>query len=180
MKCHLSSAYGCGNVLEPSPQIPALLPAQPTKSNGSNQHVILIPPVTGGTHTHTHTHTQTHTHTCSTQYSTIQKVGARGVFARSWQSSDPAAQTRTRHAHTQHTDRKHSATGAQGSLQPGFNQVIPLHQRAPLCDVSLTSLLKGVSRCTKGPVAQYTQHKGTRTHARTPCRPGLLPRLLLW
>ena len=39
-----------------------------------------------------------------------------------------------------HTDRTHSATGARGSLQPGFNQVIPLHQRAPWCDVSLTSL----------------------------------------
>jgi hypothetical protein len=40
----------------------------------------------------------------------------------------------------QHTDRTHSATGARGSLQPGFNQLIPLHQRAPWCDVSLTSL----------------------------------------
>ena len=38
----------------------------------------------------------------------------------------------------QHTDRTHSATRARGSLQPGFNQVIPLHQRAPWCDVSLT------------------------------------------
>ena len=40
----------------------------------------------------------------------------------------------------QHTHRTHSATGARGSLQPGFTQVIPLHQRAPWCDVSLTLL----------------------------------------
>ena len=42
--------------------------------------------------------------------------------------------------HTHTTHRTQVATGAQGSPQPGFNQVIPLHQRAPWCDVSLSSL----------------------------------------
>ena len=39
-----------------------------------------------------------------------------------------------------YTRNTHSATGARGSPQPGFNQVIPLHKRAPSCDVSLTWL----------------------------------------
>jgi hypothetical protein len=51
----------------------------------------------------------------------------------------------------QHTDRTHSATGARGSLQPGFNQVIPLHQRAPWCDVSLTSHTRFQSVCFRRP-----------------------------
>ena len=50
----------------------------------------------------------------------------------------PGPDTNTRNTQ-QHTDRTRSATRAQGSLQPGFNQVIPVHQRAPWCDVSLTS-----------------------------------------
>mmetsp|Transcript_80140 Transcript_80140/g.133899 ORF Transcript_80140/g.133899 Transcript_80140/m.133899 type:complete len:225 (-) Transcript_80140:70-744(-) len=61
----------------------------------------------------------------------------------------------------QHTDRTHSATGARGSLQPGFNQVIPLHQRAPWCDVSLTSLISMRGRLL---------HTHTHTHTHIPLR----------
>ena len=47
----------------------------------------------------------------------------------------PGPDTNTRNTQ-QHTDRTHSATGARGSLQTGFNQVIHLHQRAPWCDIA--------------------------------------------
>ena len=87
-----------------------------------------------------------HTLSCSIQYSTIQTVGAHLEYLQSTLQilqrklqHRPGSDTNTPNTQ-QHTDRTHSATGARGSLQPGFNQVIPLHQRAPSCDVSLTSL----------------------------------------
>ena len=93
------------------------------------------------THTHTHTHTlvvyntvqyKQWVHTWSICQSNLQ------ILQRRLQHR-PVSDTDTPNTQ-QHTDRTHSATGARGSLQPGFNQVIPLHRRAPWCDVSLTSL----------------------------------------
>ena len=85
---------------------------------------------------HTYTHTQTHTlslvvyntvqyekwvHTWSICQSNLQ------ILQRKLQHR-PGSDTNTRNTQ-QHTDRTHSVTGARGSLQPGFSQVIPLHQR---------------------------------------------------
>ena len=76
----------------------------------------------------------------------------------------------------QHTDRTHSAIGAQGSPQPGFNQVIPLHQRAPWCDVSLTPLTswrgkplhQGSSRSVHAAQRYKQYYAGTQHTCNTP------------
>ena len=80
-------------------------------------------------HTHTHTLVVYNTvqykqwvHTWSICQSNLQ------ILQRKLQHR-PGSDTNTPNTQ-QHTDRTHSATGARGSLQPGFNQVIPLHQRA--------------------------------------------------
>ena len=127
------------------------------------------------THTHTHTHTlvvyntvqyKQWVHTWSICQSNLQ------ILQRKLQHR-PGSDTNTPNTQ-QHTDRTHSATGARGSLQPGFNQVIPLHQRAPWCDVSLTSLTswrgkplhQGSSRSVHAAqrYKQYYAHTHTHTH----------------
>ena len=133
-------------------------------------------------HTHTHTHRQTqihthrqtdrqtqiHTHTLSlVVYNTVQYK----QWVHTWSICQsylqilqhklqrrPGPDTNTRNTHN--TDRIHSATGARGSLQPGFNQVIPLHQRAPWCDVSLTSLTSWSGK----PLHQGSSHSVNAAH----------------
>ena len=82
-----------------------------------------------------------YTHPCTSMCRTIQTVGVPVEYC--YQSCLEVLQRKLqrkpgRHEHTQHTERTHVAvTGALGSLQLGFSLVIPLHQRAAWCAISL-------------------------------------------
>ena len=94
-------------------------------------------------HTHTHTHNQNRSAKERNSYFRTDALEHRGCRQQlAVHEQNGVKLSPDKHIHTggrnQNSRSPQSAIGALGPLQLGFTRLIPVHQRAPWCDISLT------------------------------------------